>query len=169
MSGDAWRRWMAAEHESRHGSPGSPGSDDEADAALRAVFAAVPSRHAREGFSSRVAIAVAREARRRARLARAVLTTAGVSFLALSIVLLTQVPRLFRPMLDVGVGGLVWTVAAVDRGISVWGVLARFARTTGALVVAPQVTLVLMGLALVAIAALYGLNRVLELEERSSS
>jgi len=43
------------------------------------------------------------------------------------------------------------------------------ARVTAAIIVTPQGTLLLMALALVAIAALYGLNRVLELEERSSS
>lgn len=160
MSGDEWRRWSAAERDQR---------EDDADVALRAAFSAVPRRAPSEQFNAHVADAVARTAARQARLARAVMTASGIMTLALMVAMLTQVPRLFRPVLDVGVGGLVWTVAAVDSGFSVWTVLSQMARTIAALIVAPQVTLVLMALALVAIAALYGLNRMLELEERSSS
>ncbi len=160
MSGEDWRRWSAAEREQR---------EDDADMALRAAFSAVPRRAPGDQFAVRVSEAVARTAVRQARIARVVVTASGLSFLAILVALLTQVPRLFRPVLDVGVGGLVWTVAAVDGGFSVWSVLSQLARSAAALIVAPQVTLVLMALALVAVAALYGLNRMLELEERSSS
>ena len=157
---DDWRRWLAAERDEQ---------DDEADAALLAAFSAVERRVPDTGFAARVTDGVAAASRRQARLARAVLTAGGVLALAMLIAMLTQVPRLFAPMLNVGVGGMVWTVAAVDRGFSVWSVFAQFARATGAVIVAPQVTLLLMALAVIAIAALYGLNRVLELEERSTS
>jgi len=157
---DDWRRWLAAEREGR---------DDEADAALLEAFGAVERRAPDAGFVARVTGAVTMASRRQARLVRAALTAGGALALAMTVAMVTQVPRLFAPALNVGVGGMVWTVAAVDRSFSVWTVFAQFARAIGALIVAPQVTLLLMALALVAIAALYGLNRVLELEERSSS
>ena len=159
MSGDGFRRWIAAERDGR---------DDEADVALGAAFNAVPRRAPGAEFSARVADAVARAAARRAYLVRAAWAAVFVSGVLLTAAGLMLLPRLLRPMLGAAIGGLVWSVNAVDRGLDVWSILARFARAVGSLVVAPQVKLVLMALGLVAIAALYGLNRVLELEERSS-
>jgi hypothetical protein len=155
-----WRRWLTAERDER---------DDDADAELRAVFRSIPPQAPRQEFAARVAEAVARDARRRARVTRLALFAASAAAIVASVVVLWQLPRLFRPMFDAGVSGLVWSLAAVDRGIDVWTLIGRMARVTAAIVVTPQVTLLLMALAVVAIAALYGLNRVLELEERSSS
>src|SRR4051812_6295564 len=160
MLSEDWRRWAAAERDDR---------EADADAALRSAFREVPRAAAADGFSARVAQAVSVAAARQARLARAVLAGGAVAALVTIAALLALAPRLFVPALDVGVGGLVWTLAAVDNGFSVWTVLAQFARTVATLLVAPQVTLVLMALALVAIGALYGLNRMLELEEKRSS
>jgi hypothetical protein len=160
MLNEDWRRWAAAERDDR---------EEEADAALRRAFRDVPRAAPADQFSARVAQAVSTAVAREARLARAVLAGSGVAALLMLAALVTLAPRLFPPMLDAGVGGLVWTLAAVDNGFSVWTVLAQFARAVATLLVAPQVTLVLMALALVAIGALYGLNRMLELEERSSS
>jgi len=47
-----------------------------------------------------------------------------------SVLVLWQLPRLFRPMFDAGVSGLVWSLAAVDRGIDVWTLIGRMARVT---------------------------------------
>jgi hypothetical protein len=153
-----WRRWLTAERDER---------DDDADAELRAVFRSIPTQAPREGFAGRVAQAVMRDGRRRARIARLMLWGAATAAVVVSVVVLWQLPRLLRPMFYAGVSGLVWSLAAVDRGIDVWTLIGRIARLTAAIVVTPEVTLLLMALALVAIAALYGLNRVLELEERS--
>ena len=160
MLSEDWRRWTAAERDDR---------EEEADAALRLAFRDVPRAEPSDRFGGRVAQAVLTAAARQARLRRAVIAGSSVAALFMVAVLVALAPRLFLPMLDVGVGGLVWTLAAVDNGFSVWTVLAQFARGVARLLVAPQVTLVLMALALVAIGALYGLNRMLELEERSSS
>lgn len=154
-----WRRWVAAE---------SDGRDDEADAALRTVFRAVPPRMPPDGFGERVAQAVARTAARQARLAKAVYAAGGAIAAALTIALVWQLPRLVRAGIDLSVNAVVWIIIAVDRGLSVWAILAQMARTLGALVVAPQVTMGLVALGLIAILALYALNRMLELEERSS-
>ncbi len=155
-----WRRWLTAERDDR---------DDDADAELRLVFRSIPTQAPRDGFAGRVAEAIARDSRRRARLMRLTLFGASAAAAIVSVVVLWQLPRLFRPMFNAGISGLVWSLAAVDRGIDVWTLIGRMARVTAAIIVTPQVTLLLMALALVAIAALYGLNRVLELEERSSS
>lgn len=155
-----WRRWLTAERDER---------EDDADAELRLIFRSIPTQAPRDGFAERVAEAIARDSRRRARLTRLTLFGASAAAVIVSVVVLWQLPRLFRPMFNAGVSGLVWSLAAVDRGIDVWTLIGRVARVTAAIAVTPQVTLLLMALALVAIAALYGLNRVLELEERSSS
>src|SRR5213592_4742288 len=98
MSGDGFRRWMAAELEAR---------EDDADVALGAAFGAVPRRAPGAQFSARVADAVARAAVRRAQLVRAA-WTAAVTTAALSIAgVLLLLPRLFRPLLDSAIGGLV--------------------------------------------------------------
>lgn len=143
--------------------------DDDADVELRALFRAVPHPAPSSQFSGRVADAIARDVRRRARIVRLAAYTLGAAGLLATAMLLLQLPRLFRPIFHAGVGGLVWSLTAVDRGLDVWSLLGNVARVAAAIVVTPQATLLLMALAVVAIAALYGLNRVLELEERSSS
>jgi hypothetical protein len=153
-----WRRWLTAERDER---------EDDAEAELRLVFRSIPTLAPPEGFAGRVAQAVARDIRRRAQITRLIVLGWSAAAIVASGVVLWQLPRLLRPMFNAGVSGLVWSLAAVDRGIDVWTLIGRMARLTAAIVVTPQVTLLLMALALVAIAALYGLNRVLDLEERS--
>ena len=154
-----WRRWAAAEAEGRH---------DEADAAFGALFKAVPVRAAAGALNEHVAEAVARVAVRQARLARAVAVAGSVFGVALAIGLLLQLPRLLRASLDLSVSAIVWLALAFDRGLDAWTIVAQIGRTVGSVIVAPPVTLALIGLGLIALAALYALHRMLDVEERSS-
>ena len=155
----AWRSWLSAERDDR---------DEDADVQLRAAFRTVPRHVPDEAFVERVAARIAADTRRRARAVRLVVAAAGLVLLMATVALAMQLPRLLGPMFSAGVSGLVWSLTAVDRGVDAWSLLARMARVAAAVVVTPQVTLVLMTLAVIAIGALYGLNRMLELEERSS-
>lgn len=159
-NGSAWSRWSAAERDNR---------DEEAESALRSAFVTVPRHDPGDRFAANVSAAVADAARRQARVARVLLTAGAFTGLALTVGLLAFLPRLFRPAVDAGIGGLVWMIGAVERGLDVWAILAQISRTTAAMLVSPQVTTVLIALGVIAIVALYGLNRMLELEERSSS
>lgn len=155
-----WRRWAATEQDGR---------DEDADAAFRALFSAVPSRAPSGTFRDRVAQATALAAVRRARLARLAVLAGIACGIALTVVFLMQIPRLVQASLDLVIGAIVSTTLALSRGVDVWTLLARIARTVGSVVVTPQGTYALSGLGLIAIGALYGLQRMLELEERSSS
>jgi hypothetical protein len=86
----------------------------------------------------------------------------------LTVALLLQVPRLIQAALDLIVATVVSTSLAFSRGLDAWTVLGGIARAVGSVVVTPQGTVALSGLGLIAIGALYGLHRMLELEERSS-
>jgi hypothetical protein len=79
-----------------------------------------------------------------------------------------QLPRLLQAALDAGLAALLWTLVALNRGLDAWAILAQFGRTVAAVVDTPEVTVSIVGLGVVAVAALYGLHRMLELEERSS-
>lgn len=160
-----WRQWAASERESPEGS--GP-EEDRADAAFRALFKAVPDRLPSGGFRDRVTVAAARAADRHARAAR-VWVAVGISTAAIAAVaLLLQLPHLLRAFVDLLIGAVVSTALALSRGLDVWSVLAQLARAIGAVVNTPQVTYALVALGAVAIGALYALQRVLDLEERSS-
>src|SRR5262245_18329050 len=159
-SPSGYRRWADAEQSGR---------EDDADDALRVLFSAVPRQAPTDRLRAEVASSIALAARRQARLSKAALAPAGVFAALLTLLLLPQIPRLVRVLADLSVRAVVWMILAFNRGVDVWTVLGQLARGAGALVVAPQVSLVLIACGLVAIAALYGLNRMLELEERASS
>jgi hypothetical protein len=154
-----WRTWVAAERD---------GLDDDADAAFRALFAAVPAAQPDESFAVRVAMTSASAARRQALLLRAAVIVGAIVSVALTVALLLQVPRLIQAALDLIVATVVSTSLAFSRGLDAWTVLGGIARAVGSVVVTPQGTVALSGLGLIAIGALYGLHRMLELEERSS-
>ena len=154
-----WRTWIATERD---------GVDDEADAAFRAVFAAVPVAEPADSFAERVAMATSGAARRQALLVRAAVAVGALVSVLLTVALLLQVPRLIQAALDLVVGTVVSASLAFSRGLDAWTVLGGIARAIGSVVVTPQGTYALSGLGLVAIGALYGLHRMLELEERSS-
>jgi hypothetical protein len=154
-----WRRWAASERD---------GADDEADAALRAVFRAVPARAPSAGFADRVGRAVARAAVQQARLAKAAVLAGAAFGLTLTVALILQIPRLLTAALDFGVKAAVSSTVALGRGLDFWTLLAQIARAIATIVMTPQVTYGLIGLASIAIGALYALHRMLELEEGSS-
>jgi hypothetical protein len=157
----AWRRWTAAERD-------SAGDAVDADEAFRAVFAAVPVRQPREGFADAVVMATARLTARRARVVKVALTTAAVVAAALSLVALWELPRLLGAAFNLVVGAIVSTTLALGRGLDAWTVLAQIVRALGSVVVTPQGTYGLIALAVIAVGALYALQRMLEVEERSS-
>jgi hypothetical protein len=155
----AWRRWVAAERDGR---------DDQADVAFRDVAPMLPIRTPRPDFASRVMHAVEREAIRRARVARGLVVVCSVVSVGFAIGVILQLPRLLQAALDAGLAALLWTLVALNRGLDAWAILAQFGRTVAAVVDTPEVTVSIVGLGVVAVAALYGLHRMLELEERSS-
>ncbi len=155
----AWHRWVAAE---------SGGLDEQADGAFRDVVRMLPTRTLRPDFASRVMKAVERETVRQARVARALVLACGVFSVALAIGVILQLPRLLRFVLDGGVAALLWTLDALNRGLDAWAILAQIGRTVAAVIDTPEVSFAVVAFGLVAVAALYGLHRMLELEERSS-
>ena len=154
-----WRRWVDAEREGR---------SEDADAAFRAVFHAVPTHLPGDALTGRVVQTVARAAARQARLAKLAAATGAVVAVALTIAVLLQLPRFLRAMVEFSVRTVIWTILAFERGLDAWTILVQAARAVGAVLLAPQVTIAMMGLGLLAVGALYALNRMLEPEERSS-
>jgi hypothetical protein len=157
-----WRQWAAADHDGR------PADDDEADAAFAAAFKAVPVQLPKDGFDERVIAAIARARARRARVTRAAMAGASVVGVALTAALIWELPRILRMAVDVSVGAVVWSALAFDRGLDLWAIFARLASAARAVIVAPQATFAMVGLGLIALGALYVLQRMLEAEERSS-
>lgn len=159
-----WRRWMEADVDGR-------GDDGEADAAFRAVFCALPPHAPAPGFTDRVMNAVALAAARRARRIRiAVVAAAAVGVLGtlyIGLLLLRSGPRLLLGAVDLSLQAVLWIVGAAERGLDVWAILAQVGRVAGAVMVAPEVTIVLVALGLVAVGALYGLHRVLVPDQES--
>ena len=155
-----WRRWAASERD---------GLDDEADAAFRALFERVPDRIPVSGFRDRVLQAAARSAVRRARATKAWIAAAAAVAIVLGVALLIWIPQLLGAAFNLVISAVVSTTLAFGRGLDVWTVLAQVVRAIGSVVNTPQVTYALVGLGAIAIAALYALQRVLEVGERSSS
>src|SRR5512138_3155269 len=110
-----WRRWVSAE---------ADGRDDEADQAFGTLFAAVPPRIPNEAFQTRVLAAVSRETARQARWAKLAAAGGALIALGLGVVLVLQLPRLFRATVDMSVGAVVWSALAVDRGVDTWTIFA---------------------------------------------
>ena len=154
-----WRRWAEAEREGR---------SEDADRAFRGVFHAVPAYLPGDGSTGRVAQTIARAAARQARLAKLAAAIGAVVAVALSIAVVLQLPRILRAALQFSVRVVIWTILAFERGLDTWTILAQAARAIGAVLLAPQVTIAMAGLGLLAVGALYALNRMLEPEERSS-
>ena len=154
-----WRQWTAADHDGR---------DEEADAAFAGAFKAVPVQLPPEGFDERVIAAIARARARRARATRAAIAGATILGVVLTGALIWELPRILRMAVDVSVGAVVWSALAFDRGLDFWAIFARLASAARAVIVAPQATFAMVVLGLIALGALYVLQRMLEAEERSS-
>jgi hypothetical protein len=155
----AWRRWADAERE---------GFDDQADAAFRDLVHVMPARPLRAEFGDCVMQAVEREIARQARVARALQLAIGLIAAVLAVVVVLQLPRLLSAVLNGGVAALLWTMDALNRGLDAWAILAQIGRIVAAVLDTPEVMFAVVAFGLVALAALYALQRMLEFEERSS-
>jgi hypothetical protein len=163
-----WRRWVAADRDGRPDDPDDPVDNDEADAAFAGAFKAVPVQVPKDGFDERVIAAIARARAQRARATRAAMAGATMVGVVLTAALIWELPRILRMAVDVSVGAVVWSALAFDRGLDLWSIFARLASAARAVIVAPQATFAMVGLGLIALAALYVLQRMLDAEERSS-
>jgi hypothetical protein len=163
-----YARWRAAEAET----PAAPAAedDDAADATFGALFRAA-STEARvpadftAGTMRAVAAAAAIDARRATRTRRVlgassvVLAAAGLYFgagPALSLLSSGLVAAL-----DGLVTAVVWFASSADTRPDLWSVLASIGRAAGAFVFDPTVTIVLLALQGIAIAAFVALQRLL--------
>ena len=158
-----WREWLEADLDRDN--------DIDADAALRAVFDAVPPELPSLGFTDRImnAVAIAADERaRRAKIAGALASAAGIAAIVATVLLLVEFgPRLLVRAIDLSVQAMLWMLSATERGIDVWTILTQIGRALAAVVVAPQVSTVMIAMALIAMTALYGLHRVLGLDQES--
>ena len=155
------RRWLDAEADA---------ADDEADAACRSLFtAAVPAGRAPLDFAKRTMAAVA-EARERERVQRqrARRLTAAGSAVAATValvfggeLLLAWAAGAALWSLDLLVAGLLGAAGGLGSGVDVWATVAGAGRAMAALAQDPAVTAGLLALQGVAIAALFGLQRLL--------
>jgi hypothetical protein len=161
-------RWRAAEP--GPDVPMDDGPDDAADAAFGALFtAAVPPVRVPGAFAAETMQAVSRVAAEdtvRARRTRRVLGVGSVaaSLIALyfgSAPALALLSSLFVTTLDVLVATVVWFASSADSRPDLWSVIGNMGRAAGAFVSDPKVTIVLLTLQGIAIAAFIGLQRLL--------
>lgn len=94
---------------------------------------------------------------------------AVVAIIAAGFFLLPLVVRAFIRGVELTVSGVVWFAASLSAGADAWTILATVGRATGSALVSPQAFVVVGGLVLVGVVALYGLQRLLGSEEDSSS
>jgi hypothetical protein len=83
--------------------------------------------------------------------------------------LLPLVVRAFIRGIELTVSALVWFAASLSAGADAWTILSAVGRATGSALVSPQAFMVVGGLVLVGVLALYGLQRLLGSDEESSS
>jgi len=160
QSPGSYGRWRAAEDDGR---------DDDADWAFRAVFqSAMPEQPVSHDFTTRTMTAVAAAAAGDARRARR--TRAGVSMgtlVATSAAVYLGAGWAVSLASAALVGLLNMVIAGAVRGASAltpggfWPVLASLGRAAAALAAEPTVTLAMIAISGVAIAALLALQRLL--------
>lgn len=163
----SYRRWQAAEAALR---------DNDADAEFQSVFAAaVDPGGVSAGFTAQtmaaIAAAAVRERRRAWRLRAAMVaggllagTTAayfGAGFLvAFASAALTG-------LIDLAIGAVVGMAGAAQTGAGLWSVLTSVGGAAATFVADPSVTVMLLALQGIAVAALVALHRLLGLNEES--
>jgi hypothetical protein len=157
-----YRRWREAEVEGR---------DDDADAALMAVVDALgqPGLAPSSGFTPSVMAAVAAAAEHDARVARRARGTLLVGSTAGGILAiyfggwaaLSWISSAMVWTLDMLVGAIVRTAMAMRAGEGVWSVVTSLGRAAAAFASDPTVTLMVLMVQGVAIAALVVLHRLL--------
>jgi hypothetical protein len=161
-------RWHAAELDGE--AAPAHGLDDPADAAFGAVFSAgmpevrVPSDFASE--TMRVVGEVAAQDVRRATRARRILGIGSAAAIAVGLYFgagpaVSWLSVALVAALDFLVAAVVWFASSADTRPDLWSVLASVGRAAGAFVSDPKVTLVLLALQGIAIAAFVALQRLL--------
>jgi hypothetical protein len=153
--------------------PDHPPNGDREEEALNALMTALPRRVASPGFSSRLMAATwqawpsGADGRfwntARSELAISAGVVGGAAVLTLIPVALIAAAFIFDASIVVNgtARACVLLVQWLSAGLSMWDVLARAARITGAAVASPIGTFILLGGVLTASLALAGLSRVL--------
>jgi hypothetical protein len=101
---------------------------------------------------------------RYAGLAAGGLTVAVAAF----VVVLPLLGRAFVRSIELLVAASVWFATSIGVGVSVWDTLATIGRAAAGGLATPTASVLLGGLVLIGIVALYWLQRLLESEEESS-
>ena len=83
--------------------------------------------------------------------------------------LLPLVVRAFIRGLELTVNACVWFAASLSAGVDAWTIVSTVGRAVGSALLSPQAFVVVGGLVLIGVLALYGLQRLLGSEEESSS
>jgi hypothetical protein len=162
-----YQRWRAADESGR---------DDDADVALRSLFqTVVPEPSVSAGFTARTMAAVAdvaaRDARRARRTRAAVVSSAVVGGLAAAYfgtgLAISIVSSMFLGLFDLLIAGTVRGASAVETGAGFWAVLASLGRAAAAFAADPKVTIAIVVVQGIAIAALVALQRLLGSDRES--
>ncbi len=160
--------WLAAEY----------GSDDSAaDEALKDLVRVLPAPAPPAGFAGRVMAAAARDGivhtptrRGWSKPTTRLLAWCGGGVAAL-VVTLVSLPLLVRQaarLLNFSVQGFVWIVRGLEGGLDAWSLMAEIGRVVGASLTTPQVSISVVLLEMVGVAALYTLHRVLSNDREST-
>ena len=154
-------RWLEADIE---------GQDDEADSACRAVFAeavsepAVPLTFAARTMEA-IGTATAQDARRARLMRRAMLGGGALSGVAAAYFggawAIATLSAIIIRSLDLLLGATVRVASSVQAGADAWTVLSSIGRAVGAFVSDPTVTVAMLTMQGLAIAALFALQRLL--------
>jgi len=160
--------WLAAEY----------GSDDSAaDEALKDLVRVLPAPAPPAGFAGRVMAAAARDGivRTPTRRGWSKPTTrllawcgGGVAALVVTLVSLPLLVRQAARLLNFSVQGFVWIVRGLEGGLDAWSLMAEIGRVVGASLTTPQVSISVVLLEMVGVAALYTLHRVLSNDREST-
>ena len=98
------------------------------------------------------------------------LVVVGLSLMTAAVfVLLPLLGRGFVRIIELLVAGCVWVATSIGVGVSAWQVVGTIGRAAAGSLTTPTASLAFTVLVLVGIAALYGLQRLLESEEEESS
>jgi hypothetical protein len=151
---------------------------EAADRALQDLFKALPGPAPSAGFAGRVMALAARDGTVQAparhgwsgSTARLLAWCGGgagavvATLVLLGPFLLRQVVRL----LNFSVQGFVWIVRGLEGGLDIWSLMAEIGRAVGASLATPQVSVGVVVIELVGVAALYTLHRVLAFDKEST-
>ena len=153
-------RWQAAE----------AADDEAADAAFGELYAAalapVPVPSAFTARTMQVVLAAAAQDAVRARRMRRILVAGSAVAAVVGLYFgagpaLSLISSVFVSLLDLVVAAVVWFASSAETRPDIWSVLASMGRAAGAFVADPKVTIVLLALQGIAVAAFIVLQRLL--------